>query len=432
MTPKNIHDPLFEPEICAWESASGQFDLAQELCGQIDAEDVLKRRGQAERILQRLKDEDCPPALGIYGGWGTGKTSVLNLLKLINEVDQLEPTLHIERIDAWKYEGAGNLFVPVVATLKRMAGSLRDAPAWYASAKRVLTVTALASLSSLAKQASGLGLAEIQELYAQTEENSLRFKWENLTDEIRETEKAFQKLVEAALPRGGQHRLVLCIDNLDRCAPENVVGLLESVKNFVGVENCVWVFAMDSGVVASYINRKYAGTSMDGNSYLDKIIPEQVHLSLIVDQFGTEIRPLLQKAANGKWILDQVNLPQIPQVLVPRRLIKSVHKLAQHQASAAQSGVRPELVFYLILLYHSWPDFYERLSASNEEHVGAVLANFFKQDNAKAWEGHAASPLDPKFIDNQELKLFLKQTLPAFQLGEISLALNELKQIGLP
>ena len=299
MLRKNIHDPLFEPEICAWESASGVFTLDQvsDLCNQIETEDRLNRSTLAKNILARLKAEDCPPALGIYGGWGTGKTSLLNLLKLLNGVDLQAPTLHIERIDAWKYESAGNLFVPVAVRLKQLAGNKIEALSTFQEdVKRFVAITGLTLTHGLAGFLGSPTPKDVKE-YVDLMSDPVLSGLFQMADEIAKVSQSFQNLVNLARENQKVDQLVFCIDNLDRCAPENVVGLLESVKNFVGVENCVWVFAMDSGVVASYINRKYAGTSMDGNSYLDKIIPEQVHLSLIVDQFGTEIRPLLQQAA---------------------------------------------------------------------------------------------------------------------------------------
>ena len=66
---------------------------------------------------------------------------------------------------------------------------------------------------------------------------------------------------------------------------------------------------------------------MDGNSYLDKIIPEQYHLSPSPGIDRANIVNLLRYAA-GNTTLDfnEENIPQIPRVLVPRRLMKSAAK----------------------------------------------------------------------------------------------------------
>jgi hypothetical protein len=437
---QNIHDPIFELEISEWERAKGSFPSTriEEFCHAIDEQDILRRRDLAGRILQRLKSDDCPPALGIYGGWGTGKTSLLNLIKLIN-AEKWGHCLQIERIDAWKYEGAGNLFIPVITLLKKLAGNEfnTNPEYWKKRALQVLKVTTLASVNIIGKKLFDIDTKVIEQYYNETDENPLLFKWEKLTDEIEETSCAFEELVQLALKSVGSHKLILCIDNLDRCAPENVVGLLESIKNFVGVENCVWVFAMDSGVVASYINRKYEGTTMDGNSYLDKIIPEQFHLSLnpSQEQDGKQIVELINNASGMGRIIEGIEeLPQIPKVLVPRRLIKSARKLKEAENKA---GIDPKIVFSLILLYHSWPEFYERLSSPSKEHIEAVLAHFFK-DGMRKWEAVKPLPLDKKFTEDQELTYFLRKILPLYReepdsvIQETTFVLEGLREVGLP
>src|SRR5689334_23235884 len=78
-----------------------------------EEEDLLERRYLAERIFNRLISDSCPEVIGIYGGWGTGKTSLLRLIqqKWKNLGDK---TIQVEYIDAWNYEGSTTLFVPVI------------------------------------------------------------------------------------------------------------------------------------------------------------------------------------------------------------------------------------------------------------------------------------------------------------------------------
>ena len=78
-----------------------------------------ERSDLAERILNRLQEDDCPRALGIYGGWGTGKTSLLNLMKQLNKHASggvLSP-IYMVSIDAWEHESSEGLLIPVVAAL---------------------------------------------------------------------------------------------------------------------------------------------------------------------------------------------------------------------------------------------------------------------------------------------------------------------------
>lgn len=401
-------------------------------------EDILGRFSLAERIYDRLRGDNCPQAIGIYGGWGTGKTSLLKLLQEIH-LKIREPMLQIEYVDSWQYENSGDLFVPILVKLMARKAAVNPAMATYL--KRVSLATLYMGTDLLLRNLTGLNLGDVKsykdDIEAKEGGHVPLSTWEGLTDTVEETNRAMEELVGKINQGIKTAKIAFLIDNLDRCSPENTVRLLESVKNFLSVPGCVWVFAMDSGVVASYINRKYEGTSMDGNSYLDKIIPEQYHLSFFPEENDSRIYDLVRSATGRELTLnDWKRLPLIPSVMVPRRLKKSTVKFAEYFDGERTNGDR-DTIFLLCLLYHSWPDFYERLSSSSIQHVGRVLANFFPEDDSMHWGEYTALPLDKKFTDNQDLIYFLQTAFPTNGrdtevAGEIHRALEGLRQIGLP
>ncbi|MFZ5877880.1 MAG: KAP family P-loop NTPase fold protein [Chloroflexota bacterium] len=405
-------------------------------------EDLLGRHLLAERIYSRLCREDCPQAIGVYGGWGTGKTSLLKLLLEIHDKVKA-PLLQIEYIDAWQYENSGDLFVPAIVRLMARKTAVNQDISTYL--KRV-SLAALYMGSDIAlRSLTGLDFGDVERYMGEVKHNEGKhitsLTWEDLTDTVEETNRAMKALVDKVNQGIQLAKIAFLIDNLDRCSPENTVRLLESIKNFLSVPGCVWVFAMDSGVVASYIDRKYEGTTMDGNSYLDKIIPEQYHLSFFPEESDSRIYDLVRSAAGRELTLnDWKRLPLIPSVMVPRRLKKSTVKFAEYFDGQRTGGDR-DTVFLLCLLYHSWPDFYERLSSSSSQHIGRILANFFQkknfQDESVRWGEYMPLPLDKKFAENQDLIYFLQTAFPNNSsgeevVGEIHQAMAGLRQIGLP
>lgn len=408
-------------------------------------DDLLDRQAFAEQILMRLKSEDCPPAVGIYGSWGTGKTSLLKLLNLKGK--QACEEIHIEEFDAWQYEGVGNLFIPIIVRLIKLAGEDAESNKWGEAAKRLVYVTTLAATSAIANQIIGIGIPEIQGYFDRKESITPDARWKNLTDEIKETSAAFEKLIENVLQNKKTKKLVLCIDNLDRCSPENVVHLLESVKNFVGGDNCVWVFAMDSGVIASYIFHKYEGTNVDSYSYLDKIIPEQYHLSINNEQLASFVNDIFTPEFRELAYFDWTSYAHIPRVLAPRRIIKTVMKFEHYIKNPNSRHLKADLVFKLILLYHSWPDFYEQFSCNSSESIGRILLNFTDESIKAMWKSRfqLATPLTDRYKNDSELTYFLQQAflasgrstddtsfVPEDMLRDIYWAILDLRQIGLP
>jgi ABC-type molybdate transport system ATPase subunit len=78
---QNIHDPIEKAD-----------------------QDVLERQGLAQRIFERISQSDTG-IFGIYGGWGTGKTSLLHLMRglsLAESASTYQNIAHVEIIDAWK------------------------------------------------------------------------------------------------------------------------------------------------------------------------------------------------------------------------------------------------------------------------------------------------------------------------------------------
>ncbi len=413
----------------------------------IEKRDILQRHRLAERILKRLGEPDCPRVVGIYGSWGTGKTSLVNMLIHANGGENGQ-NFCILNIDAWKYESGDGLLIPVIIHFKELTGSAELPDIWKSIAKRAVATAGIAIGDGLLSP-FGVGPSQIGDVYDKLSSRddqasyiAILEKWERQADEIEETEKAFEKLVSTAIQFQGGKRILICVDNLDRCSPENAVRLLESVKNFFQVPGCIWLFAIDSDVVAGYINKKYQDTGVDGYSYLDKIIPEQFHLSLSPVTDRQLIETLLQYAiGEGRFQFDVENkVPQIPKVLVPRRLIKSARKFAEfYKSRHASRGIPPETVMMLCLLYHTWPNFYQRLSSGSDNHIQRILENFFPEEVNPSNASKSIIPLHESLVKDSELTYFVRMAFPGIYsdspvkyVKDIILGLSGLRECGLP
>lgn len=421
--------------------------------------DRLGRGVYLEHFLKKLAEPDCPSVMGLYGSWGTGKTSFLNMLKDKSETPAKEtpgkptnPKLSFQMINAWHYEGTGNLLTPVMVRLQKMVKDPSALDQVKRFSAKVLAVTGL-SLLDVGLRGISAGTLKIEDLHQHLENVEARLEAaKQLVDAVDEARQEFAEAVELACQAAGCKRIVFLVDDLDRCFPDNVVALLESIKNLLSTSHCVWVLAIDPDVVASYIDQKYRGTEMDGHSYLDKIVPEQFHLPLPALQ-GREgsLADFIQKE-----VLNQPGqteglpyargvLMQLPHTLVPRRIIKATRKykaLLEADVAQAQYADR-EYAFSLILLYHCWPEFYRWLSADSADYIYGVLRNFLPQTTS-AWPG---ARLPEKFLNNQELALFMREAFlnrqadhgnlaaadPLQPVAEgVRLAVLWVRQVGLP
>lgn len=124
--------------------------------------------------------------------------------------------------------------------------------------------------------------------------------------------EAVAEMINSIIEQNGFDRFAIFIDNLDRLNPVTAVGLLEGIKNFVDLENCVFVIAVDRSIVDQGVAIKYGygvGASEDADNeggyekqhyFFDKVI--QLPFSLPVARYDIDdyIGGLLKGAPNWK------------------------------------------------------------------------------------------------------------------------------------
>src|SRR5215211_3088328 len=74
-------------------------------------------------------------------------------------------------------------------------------------------------------------------------------------------------------------RLVIFIDDLDRCTPERALEILESIKTFFDIEGIIYVIGIDPQTIEPIIKTKYENNpKIDGMHYLQKIVQLPFHI----------------------------------------------------------------------------------------------------------------------------------------------------------
>jgi hypothetical protein len=96
-----------------------------------------------------------------------------------------------------------------------------------------------------------------------------------------------QKALNDLRANDKDYRIVVFVDDLDRCSPEKALEVLESIKSFFDIEGVVYVIGMDPNSIDNLIKKKYGSDSkINGLDYLKKIvqlpvqIPEWFHADI--------------------------------------------------------------------------------------------------------------------------------------------------------
>jgi len=251
------------------------------------------------------RDSVAPFVVGIYGPWGTGKTSLLNMLaRCLHE--QPEKWAVVE-FSPWQYRQEKSLLLPLLATLakkqtafdKLVRGLIEKGP------KIIETLAKMGpKLAQISLPMSTL-LAYFNEPHIQTTIWGLGWlsKWRKQKAEEAAARDLSEKISEAVkeTTKNGK-RLAFLIDDLDRChVPAQIVGLLEQIKLFLHLPHCVFFIAADRAQIVAAIDKLFQG---EGERYLDKFVQLPFHLP---SQSGTAMLDIFPEMdANDRACLKRI------------------------------------------------------------------------------------------------------------------------------
>lgn len=375
--------------------------------------DLLGRDDLLNQITLQIADSPPPQVFGIHGDWGSGKTSFLRQLAIqltgkrsayFPEMQRLRPgsvtnnghvSVSVVWFEAWRYQ---NEPVPIVALLHEICAQLpKDKHAMkllgkWANATVQGLISSLESVSVAVKADSPTGspiklggeakatirnpILSIQEQAGKWDERN--FRSQLTTERIREQLNNSITMLLGCVPKvlatvPADRRLVIIIDDLDRCAPEAAYKLLEGIKIYLNIPSCIFVL----GINQREVERAIAETLSDklserveerASEYLEKICSVIWKLPLI--------NPKTRADVAAHWLGDPSGLTgktnkltketvaAIRQVIemtgcIPAnpRKIKAFSNCLRHLAGAAdgtaQSGrelaIRPEQARALVL-----------------------------------------------------------------------------------
>lgn len=294
---------------------------------------------------------ETPFTVGIFGTWGSGKTSLLKLLDARLQREHKDRFLRVW-FNPWVHRAEPNLLVPLLHALH---DSLDAQPTnlFKESAKKIGSVLfrlgAGILLKHLTAEAASLeDLDKLEEQYLQT--------YGRVESEMRNLQQTLQ--AEATKLAKDGTKLVLFVDDLDRCEPGQIIDLLEAIKLFFDLEHLFIFLAVDKEVVDRGVQIKYKDfefakerAAAVGAEYLEKMV--QLPLTLFplhrqqVEGFVTKLNP---PAAI------QQHLPLLRELLDPnprkiKRVLNILTVISHVKAGTkALQNLKDDLIVRLIVL----------------------------------------------------------------------------------
>lgn len=294
------------------------------------SEDLLGFKVHADLLIDVINDETILPiTIGVFGDWGSGKSSILQIIKKEFEKEEHNDSLCIY-FNGWTFEGYDDakaallnsilkelednekLTDEVKKTIKDKAKKLWKSIDWMRGAGMVMKNIAIPAASAyftgglslipfLSNKASEFGIDSKDGLISklQSTEGEDFFKSLQKTEEESESKTNlvadFRKDFEELLKSTKFKKLVVIIDDLDRCTPERIIDNLEAVKLFLNVPKTAFLIGADPRIVRHAIELKYKTDKISFNSdekirndriisdYLEKLIQIPYNLPKLSD-----------------------------------------------------------------------------------------------------------------------------------------------------
>lgn len=359
-----------------------------------------------DALIEFVRLTDTPITIALQGEWGSGKTSLMNLLRYnLCDVDGA-PYFPIW-INTWQYslmKTPSQAIISILEGIINQIGALNPNEQKWADSKRKIgglfkKITSVGT--KVAAGAVGIDGGLVDELFSGDEASG--------ASDIMQLKEEIAKLIDEALSKDSSKQgFTFYIDDLDRIDPPVAVEILELLKNIFDLEKCVFILAIDYDVVIKGLMPKF-GELTDANerefrSFFDKII--QLPFSMPVASYSVDtflvdaLRKIefFNEAELGTPSLAET-LSEITRLSVgtnPRSLKRLTNTLAlisiinakqKGGDAASQERVAKVLNYALVCIQIAYPYIYNQLT---------------EEPDFKAWSEKTASKLKLRALTEAE------------------------------
>lgn len=268
--------------------------------------DFLNFNETAESIKDLITEKELMPiSIGVFGDWGAGKSTILELTKASLEAEEQE---YIQvHFDAWTFQGYDDAKAALLETIasilvKKAADDKNLSAKAKEFAGRIDKIRLMGLLMDGGAALAGIptmgGIQKIMALFSGGDDGELDVgdvkdavdgakdvakKNKGLINgkksfsppkEIKEFRKAYSDLLKEF-----DKPLIVYVDNLDRCSPFNAISTLEAIRLFLFLPNTAFVIAADEDMIRLAVPEYHKGASQRHQTdYLDKLIQIPVHV----------------------------------------------------------------------------------------------------------------------------------------------------------
>lgn len=359
-------------------------------------EDTINRNKDIVYFYNILQAQESATTIALDGRWGSGKTFFVCQSKMV--INALNPLCNIEKeekekitvrlpftmddeanenysiaayYDAWEND---NDIEPVLSLIYEITKQLSVD---FSLSNKSIVKTAGAIIEAI----SGYNVNEIKATLI-SEDSFTKFK------EQKDVQKKIKDFFTSLLAERG-NRLVIFIDELDRCKPTFAVHLLEQIKHYIYDDRITFVFSVNLEQLQHTI-KHYYGADFDSCRYLDRFFDLRISmppadLDKFYNQIGLGSRYYVESVTKQVIKMFNFQLREIARFYsqVNAAVYESTHNSKKYDFSYSVGKGRRIILIYIVPLL-----------------IGIKIANISKYDDFI--NGRDIEPLKQLFDMDEE------------------------------
>lgn len=247
-----------------------------------------------------MNDTLLPASIGVYGDWGSGKSSLMYMCK--DRLIKIDKKIKCLVFNGWLFENYEDAKTAILGTIldviakeESLSQKAKDIiKGLYKSIDKFKVVKGAVKYGTDFLLTGGMGTLFnittnqiLEKVKDNVEKSDLEEIRSNISDELnnkelREDIRKFQKEFATLLEESKISRLVVFIDELDRCRPDTILDTLEAIKLFLFDGKVAFVIGADERHISYAVKSKFKdieGIQIDiGKEYLEKLIQYPIRI----------------------------------------------------------------------------------------------------------------------------------------------------------
>lgn len=353
---------------------------------------------EVQSFCELVNELHTPVTIAINGKWGTGKSKFVELcIKHIAENNENSIPIYI---NAWENDHSEDPLVVLFAEILNHAQEKGLATsAGIQNVKKEFGRFMKAALPALLK----IGTAGLVNLKSDEVNEFISSYSESVLDRYFEEKESLLKLKELlkSLIKSTK-KIIVFVDELDRCTPLFAIKMLERVKHLFEIENVIFVFSVDKIQLSAAISKVY-GSEYDSTGYLWRFF----NLTYELPFRSGDYVEYLYEYYNFKdlWKLEALSRTDLTSrsLLDPIKTIVSSGNLGYRDCELFMSRLYiflktypkigypfPILSSFLIYLYHFRHDLFNDYASPDTEltQIFEYVRAIYKNSNNKSYCAH--------------------------------------------